>query len=152
MLFVPTTKDAAGSADHPELGRIPGALIHQYKYHRFGIVNFPLAMDRRGIKEVGRAEGEVWKIKYYLPSDMGPDGAAAIYRRNLEERGFQIVVDHVDPDGVTALSREEKKIGEKFPPLSHPIHILVGKGTLRGGEVTVVVYAFTERTTWGDHQ
>ncbi len=145
----PPTRDVAGSQDHPALGRIPGAVIGQFEHRRFGRLKYPLALTRRGIGEVGSAEGELWRIDYYLPGDLGPDGAAAVYRRNLERLDFRLLLDEEDPKGRISLTRVERRIGEDFPPLSRPIWILVGKGRLRGREATVVVYAYTVTTTWG---
>jgi len=129
----PPKRDLPGSQDHPALGRIPGSVIGQFEHRRFGRLKYPLALTRRGIGEVGSAEGELWRIDYYVSGDLGPDGAAAVYRRNLEQLGFRVL----------------RRIGEDFPPLSRPIHILVGKGRLRGRDATVAVYAYTVTTTWG---
>jgi outer membrane protein OmpA-like peptidoglycan-associated protein len=147
----PPSADRPGSADHPALGRIPGALIAEYEHRRAGSIRFPLAMERARVTETGQANGEVWKITYYLPADVGPDGAAAIYRRNLEDKGFQIRFDHEDPKGYIVSGRNRGTLGEQFPPLSRPVFTLVGEGSLDGRQATVVVYAYTQKTTRADH-
>ncbi len=147
--FKKPTADLPGSADHPELGRIPGAKITRYEQRRFGVVHFPLSMGRRGIEQTGKAEGAIWKIEYYLPDNIAPDGAIAIYRRNLQKKGFQILLDHDDSRGYISMSRERRKVRERFKPLTRPIFILVAKGKLRGRLAAVIVYAYTVRTTWG---
>ncbi len=145
----PPKHDVPGSQDHPALGRVPGAVIGRFEHRRFGRLKYPLALTRRGIGEVGTAKGELWRIDYYLPGDLGPDGAAEVYRQNLEQLGFDLLLDEEDSRGLISLTRNKQRIGEDFPPLSRPILMLVGKGRLRGRDAAVVVYAYTVTTTWG---
>ncbi len=142
--------DSPGVADHPVIGRIPGSLIAAGSHRKFARIGYPERMDASGrkVEAAGQAEGEAWDLVYWLPADIGPDAAAAIYRKNLEKLGLEILIDQDDPKGL-AYKALEPLAGVDFPPLSRPIHMLVARGKLRGRDAVVAVYAFTAKTTWG---
>ncbi len=142
--------DAPGLSDHPVIGRIPGSLIAGGVKRDFARIGYPERLDARGLKAEasGVAEGEAWVLTYWLPPDIGPDAAAAIYRSNLEKLGFEIILDRQDPKG-RSYKALEPLAEVDFPPLSRPIHMLVARGRLNGREALVAVYPFTARTTWG---
>ncbi len=146
----PPRKDVAGSADHPRLGRVPGSIIGKYVHKRAGSITFPVSERKGLVGKTERMSGEIWKIDYWLPKDVGAEGAAMIYRRNLEEKGFQVLFEYEDDKGFFGVSKSEAKLHEEFPPLSRPIYVLVAKGALRGKEAVVALYSFIHHTTWGD--
>ncbi|HHH46876.1 MAG TPA: hypothetical protein ENK53_07715, partial [Thiotrichales bacterium] len=82
--------DIPGSADHPGIGRIPGASIIAYEHLPNAVARYPVERQGRyGFKEIGEATGELWKIAYRLPSKTDPASAIAVYRQRLAELGFQ---------------------------------------------------------------
>ncbi len=152
MLVAPKA-DVTGLSDHPVMGRMPGSLIAGGVRRDFARIGYPreLGGRRKEVTASGTAEGAAWNLVYWSPPDVGPDAATAVYRRNPEKLGFGIVLDEADPRGVSCKGIEQLAGGD-FPPLSWPIHLLVGLGRLGGRETLVAAYAFTARTTWGKGQ
>ena len=148
------SSDISGSSDHPALGRIPNSVILDYSHKAYAAVSYPVRIVQHEF-ETREAEGEYWRIVYQLPPETAPNGALAIYRRNLREAGLKIIWSGRIP--LTRLMRLYEIVNEEWTQGNPPreIQALVAEGELDGRRAIGQVYAYNEvylgssRGRWG---
>jgi OmpA-OmpF porin, OOP family len=90
---VGVTIDAKGAKDHPEIPRIEGSLLVDFKHDKFDETEVPLAAaskDRTFSKSV-KFEGERTRLLYVLPDTIGNLEVERNYQTVLAKRGYQLV-------------------------------------------------------------
>ena len=144
VILSPSTHagDIPGSADHPGIGRIPGASIIAYEHLPNAVARYPVERKGRyGFKEIGQATGELWKIAYRLPSKTDPASAIAVYRQRLAELGFQVLFT-CNNENTIFYRKLLEAIGEDpWERNTFRIHCLVAKGDLDNRPTVVAAYA-----------
>ncbi len=136
-------EDVAGSADHPALGRIPGAVIVHYTHEDYDVLVYPAEGRRHRIARVAEEEGELWRIEYLLPEKTGLAGALKRYEKRLEDAGFETLY-RCRRQGVLWYSNYVDATGDAWVSGNPPrdIHCAVLRGTLDGRATTVAAYAY----------
>ena len=140
--------DLPGGADHPALGRVPGAVLDGYQHYDNDVVGLPGGQGRR-VSQAGEASGETWMIHYRLPDNISPRAAASIYRRNLEDKGLEVVwsCNGLSLSGQMKLARivdGHRNAWVRGSPLKD-MSCVVAKGSLDGRPTTVSVYTYKAR-------
>jgi outer membrane protein OmpA-like peptidoglycan-associated protein len=137
--------DVSGGRDHPELGRIPGAVLKEFRHEQYGTIRFPLESKRYRFTRMGKSEGETWRLVYGLPSGMGPDGAFSVYRKKLQEMGFDLLYECEDENHLFYRNLIKSA---KYPSWQHhvdSVYCLVARGKLRGRKAIVGIYPASSR-------
>jgi OmpA-OmpF porin, OOP family len=91
---VGVTIDAKGAKDHPEIPRIEGSLLVDFKHDKFDETEVPLAKakkDRTGFDKSVKFEGERTRLLYVLPDTIGVLEVERNYQAVLAKRGYQLV-------------------------------------------------------------
>lgn len=89
-------QDAAGSADHPLVGRYEGAVLDSYRFREYDEVLLPdrplpprdRADSANWMREL---EGRIYSLRYVAPQDRTTLEVVRNHQRSLEEQGFDTV-------------------------------------------------------------
>ncbi len=91
---VGVTTDAKGAKDHPEIPRIEGSLLVDFKHDKYDQAEVPLAKakkDRVNFDKSVKFEGERTRLLYVLPDTIGALEVERNYQAVLAKRGYQLV-------------------------------------------------------------
>jgi OmpA-OmpF porin, OOP family len=91
---VGVTLDAKGAKDHPEIPRIEGSLLVDFKHDKFDESEVPLSRvkkDRLSFEKTVKFEGERTRLLYVLPDTIGTLEVERNYQTVLAKRGYQLV-------------------------------------------------------------
>jgi OmpA-OmpF porin, OOP family len=90
---VGVTTDVKGGKDHPEIARIEGTLLVDYKHDKFDESEIPLAKVNKDDKfeRSAKFEGERTRLLYVLPDAYGALEVERNYQNVLAKRGYELV-------------------------------------------------------------
>lgn len=98
-------KDAAGSRDHPLVGRYAGSTLTQYKFTDFDeqrLVNAPVDIRHDDEKFTDgnsvRLQGKVMRIWYDAPKDRSTLEIMSNYEESLRAKGFETLFSCANDD------------------------------------------------------
>lgn len=133
----PAGDDIEGAQDHPALTRYPDTTITWYTVENWMPYRVPVGpvTGYRYIEDWEEVEGRVTRIFYELNSADRTHGEIyQNYREALEEAGFEIIVDGIDPASNAAPGgRSWFEVYFRENPVSGPANALVAGTATQGG-------------------
>ena len=89
VLAAPTTKDIAGSKDHPMVSRFDGAVIAKYIHRDYDEIDVPVkAIEDQKFTNM-TLSGRYTRIGYFNPANASIAAVQKSYSRALEKNGFE---------------------------------------------------------------
>ena len=82
-------KDTEGAEDHPLIGRLKGAVIHEFKRQGFASTAFVSAMDATNKPVVVERAGKLTQNGYQLPKEYSSYEVFSNYKAALTKLGFE---------------------------------------------------------------